>query len=117
MARLRLLPLISILTLLLSGCGETPEILAIVKAGKLRSTTKAIGNAFDAAFPGGTWTADMTGMGMGEMYTHFRSSITAEALEASGVPSIDRKNCMDGVKSPSVFRCPLTSHWRRISRP
>ena len=42
----------------------------------------------------------MTGMGMGEMYTHFRSSITAEALEASGVPPIDRKNCMDGVKSP-----------------
>jgi hypothetical protein len=98
MARPRLLLLISILTLLLAGCGETPDILAIVKAGKLPSTTKAIGEAFDAAFPGGTWSADMTGMG--EMYAHFRSSSTAEALEASGVPPIDRKNCMDGVKSP-----------------
>ena len=93
-----MLLLISILTLLLAGCGETADILAIVKAGKLPSTTKTIGEAFDAVFPGGAWSADMTGMG--EMYAHFRSSITAEALEASGVPPIDRKNCMDGVKSP-----------------
>jgi hypothetical protein len=100
MARPRLFLLISILTLPLAGCGEAPDILALVKAGKLPSNTKTIGEAFDAAFSGGTWTADMTGMGMGEMYAHFRSSVTAEALEASGVPPIDRKNCMDGVKSP-----------------
>lgn len=40
------------------------------------------------------------------MYTHFRSSITAKALEASGVSPIDRKNCTDGVESPC--RIPVT---------
>ena len=58
--------------------------------------------------------------GMGEMYAHFRSSITAEALEASGVPPIDRKNCMDGVKSPCripvSFDFTLAPDYRTINR-
>ena len=119
MARPRWLLPISILTLLLAGCGDTPDILATVKAGKLPSTTRTIGEAFDAAFPGGTWSADMTGMGEGEMYAHFRSSSTAEALQASGVPLIDRKNCMDGVKSPCripvSFDFTLAPDFRTIS--
>jgi len=61
----------------------------------------------------------MTGMGEGEMYAHFRSSSTAEALEASGVPPIDRKNCMDGVKSPCripvSFDFTLAPDFRTIS--
>lgn len=100
-------PLLVILTLLLAGCRENTDnkdILAIVKAGSLPSTTKKIGKAFNDAFPGGTWDAATTGMGEGEMLTEFHSTATAEALEASGVPPIDRKDCMDGVKSPCRIR-------------
>ena len=100
-------PLIVIFTLLLASCAkntESKDILAIVKAGSLPSTTKKIGETFDAAFPGGTWDAATTGMGEGEMLTEFHSTTTAEALEASGVPPIDRKDCMDGVKSPCRIR-------------
>ena len=43
-------------------------------------------------------------MGMGEMLAEFHSTTTAEALEASGVPSIDRKDCIGGVKSPCRIR-------------
>jgi hypothetical protein len=91
-----------ILTLVLAGCEPNinTDILGIVKAGRLPSTTKPIGKAFDDAFPGGTWDASLTGMGEGEMLAEFHSTATAEALEASGVPPIDRKDCIDGVKSP-----------------
>lgn len=93
------------LTLVLAGCDrEVPDILSLVKAGKLPSTTKNIGKAFDDAFPGGTWDAAVTGMGEGEMLAEFHSTATAEALEASGVPPIDRKDCIDGVKSPCRIR-------------
>ena len=44
------------------------------------STTKNIGKAFDDAFPGGTWAAATTGMGIGEMLAEFHSTTTAEAL-------------------------------------
>jgi len=100
-------PLLVIFTVLLAGCRENTDnrdILAIVKAGSLPSTTKKIGKAFDDAFPGGTWDAATTGMGEGEMLTEFHSTTTAEALEASGVPPIDRKDCTDGVKSPCRIR-------------
>jgi hypothetical protein len=92
--------LVAILTLVLAGCAESTNILAAVKAGTLPSTTKSIGKAFDEAFPGGTWDASTTGMGEGEMLAEFHSTTTAEALESSGVPHIDRKDCLDGVKSP-----------------
>ena len=101
------LPLLAIFTVLLAGCRENTDnkdILAIVKAGSLPSTTKKIGKTFDDAFPGGTWDAATTGMGEGEMLTEFHSTTTAEALEASGVPPIDRKDCIDGVKSPCRIR-------------
>ena len=106
----RVSPLVVILTLLLAGCAEnrerpgTAEILNTVKAGTLPSTTKKIGPTFDAAFPGGTWSAATTGMGEGELLAEFHSTASAEALEASGVPSIDRKDCMDGIKSPCRIR-------------
>ena len=101
----RLAPaLAAILTLLLAGCAENENILGVVKAGTLPSTTRKIGKAFDDAFPGGTWSASVTGMGMGEMVAEFHSIATAEALEASGVPPIDRKDCIDGVKSPCRIR-------------
>jgi hypothetical protein len=99
--------LLVVLTLLLAGCAENTankDILAMVKAGSLPSTTKKIGKTFDDAFPGGTWDAATTGMGEGEMLTEFHSTATAEALEASGVPPIDRKDCMGGVKSPCRIR-------------
>ena len=92
-----------ILLLLVSGCSEIPTnetILGIVKAGTLPSTTKKIGPAFEEAFPGGTWDAAVSGMGEGELVTEFHSTASAEALEASGVPPIDRKGCIDGVQSP-----------------
>lgn len=95
--------LVVILTLVLAGCGETetPDILGIVKAGTLRSyTNKNIGQAFDHAFPGGTWETFTSGMGLGEMYAVFRSATTVEALEAAGVPDLDRKKCIDGVQRP-----------------
>jgi hypothetical protein len=102
---MRLTPvLVATLTLVLAGCGETTGILAVVKAGRLPNTTKSIGKAFDDAFPGGTWDASTSGMGMGEMVAQFRSTTTAEALEASGVPPIDRKHCMNGVQSPCRIR-------------
>jgi hypothetical protein len=37
---------------------------AASKAGKLPSITKTIGEAFDAAFPGGTWSADTAFAGL-----------------------------------------------------
>ena len=94
--------LVTIVTLMLAGCGgtENANILEIVKAGKLESTNKPIGKAFDDAFPGGTWNAATTGMGIGEMVAEFDSTATAEALEARGFPPIDRKHCRDGVKKP-----------------
>jgi hypothetical protein len=102
---MRLAPvLVAILTLVLAGCAESANILGMVKAGTLPSTTKNIGKAFDDAFPGGTWGASMTGMGMGEMVAEFHSTTTAEALEASGVPPIDRKDCIDAVRSPCRIR-------------
>ena len=97
-------PLVVILSLLFAGCAENKNILGIVKAGTLPSTTKNIGKAFDDAFPGGTWSASTTGMGEGEMLAEFHSSTTAEALESSGVPPIDRKDCIGGVKSPCRIR-------------
>ena len=89
--------LMAIFTLVLGGCvGGPPDIVGIVKAGTLPShPTKTIGKAFDEAFPGGTWDAEMTGMG--EMYAHFRSTATAEDLEVGGVPGIDHEMCIDGV--------------------
>src|SRR5260221_690063 len=44
-------PLILVLTLLLAGCSENTDILGIVEAGTLASTTKKIGKAFDDAIP------------------------------------------------------------------
>jgi hypothetical protein len=99
---MRTLPfLVAILALVLAGCGETTDIVGTVKAGTLPPyTTKPIGKAFDAAFPGGTWTGSTSGMGEGEMVAQFRSTGTAEALEASGVPAIDRKDCIDNTQRP-----------------
>ena len=92
--------LMAIFTLVLGGCvGGPPDIVGIVKAGTLPShPTKTIGKAFDEAFPGGTWDAEMTGMG--EMYAHFRSTATAEDLKPGGVPGIDHEICIDGVRRP-----------------
>ena len=76
-------PLVVILTFLLfAGCARNTDILGIVKAGTLPSTTKKIGKAFDDAFPGGTWDAATTGMGEGEMLAEFHSTTTAEALRS-----------------------------------
>jgi hypothetical protein len=97
-------PLVVIFTLLLAGCAENADILGIVKAGTLPSTTKKIGKVFEDAFPGGAWAASTSGMGMGEMLAEFHSTTTAEALEASGVPRIDRKDCIAGVKNPCRIR-------------
>ena len=97
------LVLVALLTIVLAGCGEIPDnstIVDAVKAGTLPTTTKPIGKAFDDAFPGGEWVAFTSGMGIGELVAEFHSTAKAEALEASGVPPIDRKDCIDGVNSP-----------------
>jgi hypothetical protein len=95
--------LAAMLTLLLAGCMmEDVDIAGNTKAGTLPTTTKTIGKAFDEAFPGGTWIGE--GSGMGEMVTEFHSTAMAEELEARGVPPIDRKDCLDGVKSPCRIR-------------
>lgn len=101
-----------ILTLTLAACAEFTDILGDVKTGTLPSTSRPIGQAFDAAFPGGTWTASTTGMG--EMYAFFRSTTTAEALEAAGVPEVDH-NCLAGYSVRAGFQCRLTSCSHRAS--
>jgi isoaspartyl peptidase/L-asparaginase-like protein (Ntn-hydrolase superfamily) len=84
-----------------------PDIIAVVKAGTLPGyTNKPIGRAFDAAFPGGTWTAEETGMG--EMFAHFKSTTTAETLEAADIPAIGREQCLDGAQHP----CRVTVHFQ-----
>ena len=89
----------AVFSLALAGCADVPDIVGIVKAGRLPAhTTKTVGKAFDDAFPSGLWTSDMSGMG--EMFAHFRATTTAEALEAGGVSGIGRAKCIDGVRSP-----------------
>jgi hypothetical protein len=85
--------------LTVAGCSlGPPDIVGFVKDATLPSRpSRPIGDAFEAAFPGGEWSPTMTGMG--EMFADYKVMAPAEKLKPL-TGAVDLKSCADGVQSP-----------------